>query len=59
MRALGSAIVAAVAAASVALFACGNQTFSFDADAGVTGACTVDSDCAIASLYCDTSSGQS
>jgi hypothetical protein len=55
-RVLPGAIVAAAAAASVALWACGNQTWSFEADAGAP--CTIDSDCTIATLHCDTSSGQ-
>jgi hypothetical protein len=57
------AAVFAAAAASVALLACGNQTWSFEGDAGVaaegsTPGCTVDTDCTIATLHCDTSSGQ-
>lgn len=60
MRVVWGAIVATAASASVALLACGNQTWSFESDAGAgsTGGCTVDTDCKISTLHCDTSSGQ-
>jgi hypothetical protein len=55
VRGAGAALLGALA-----LAACGNQQWAFDADAGSTGAagaCSRDSDCRLSTLHCDTVSG--
>jgi hypothetical protein len=47
------ALVAGVATATAVFLGCGTQTWSFD-----VAACASDADCGVATLHCDTGSGQ-